>query len=110
MFLYDEAGKLESMKMLDLQIMRYSRLSLDLAYFFCSSTDDEIRKTHLESLLEFYHSRLIRNLGEYGYPASVFTFEEFKAEFDDCFTFGFITGTFLCQVRLLSPAALQCSN
>ncbi len=99
MFLYDDNGKLLGMKVLDLQMVRYSRLSLDLAYFFCSSTDFDLREKNLGELLRHYHSALTGYLKKFGYPSSLYPYDKFQSEFDDCFTFGFITGTFISQVE-----------
>lgn len=98
MFRYDQNDKLMGMKMLDLQLTRYGRLPLDLAYFFCSSIDDEMRNEKLTELLRHYHQMLTECLVSYGYTEALYPFEKFVADFDDCFTFGFLTGTFICQV------------
>lgn len=98
MFLYDQSEKLAGMKVLDLQLTRYGRLPLDLGYFFCSSIDDEMRNEKLPELLKHYHQKLTNCLVSYGYTETLYPFETFEKDFDDCFTFGFLTGTFICQV------------
>jgi hypothetical protein len=51
-------------------------------------------------MLEHYHGRLILYLCKLGYSNSLYPFESFKKDFDDCYAFGYITGTFLSQVRI----------
>jgi hypothetical protein len=58
-----------------------------------------LRKEHLNEILDHYHGRLISHLSKLGYPESVYPFEAFKKDFDDNFVFGYITGTFIAQVR-----------
>ena len=68
-------------------------------YFLGSSTSPETRKEHLSDMLEHYHGRLILHLSKLGYSESLYTFESFKKDVDECYAFGYITGTFLAQVR-----------
>jgi hypothetical protein len=105
MFLYDKAGKLETMKMVDYQLMRYGCIVHDLVYFLYSSTSPEMRKEHLRELQEYYHSHLVLYLTKLGYSESVYSFESFKKDFDDCYAFGYITGTFIAQIILSEKAA-----
>jgi hypothetical protein len=57
-----------------------------------------MRVKHLDEMLDHYHGRLICYLDNLGYPESVIPMESFKKDFDDCFVFGYITGTFIAQV------------
>jgi len=69
------------------------------AYFLCSSTSPELRKEHLDEILDHYHLRLTAYLMMLGFPPDLYPKESFRKDFKDCFVFGFITGTFFAQVQ-----------
>ncbi len=50
-------------------------------------------------MLDHYHGRLMTYLATFGYPDNLYPKETFLRDFNDCFVFGFITGTFIAQVR-----------
>jgi hypothetical protein len=68
-------------------------------YFFGSSTSPEMQKEDLSDMLEYYHRRLTLHLSKLGYSESLYPFESLKKDVDDCSAFGYITGTFLAQVK-----------
>ena len=63
-------GKGSDVTLLDLQLMKYSRPSVDLAYFFGSSTYPSFREMYLEELLKVYHQTLVDELAIFGYKLS----------------------------------------
>jgi len=65
-----------------------------------------MRVDHLDAILADYHGRLIFHLSKLGYPDTVYPEESFRKDFDDCFVYGYITGTFVAQVRWLGSIRL----
>lgn len=74
MFRYEEKdGQLRPVQAswVDISITRYANPCGDLSYFLYTSTTPQLRRTHLNHLLEHYHSTLARCLGQLGKdPAS----------------------------------------
>jgi hypothetical protein len=68
--------------LVDIALYCWSSPAIDLAYFFFLSVTPELRETHEEELLEFYHSRLVRYLRMFGFDRSVFTVEQLKDEYN----------------------------
>ena len=87
------------MRMLDLQMSRFARSTIELVYFFGSSTGPEFREKHLEEMLTFYHDTLMGFLNSYGYDENVYTYSDLKADFIDCFPFGYYMGQLHSMVR-----------
>ena len=98
-------GKCEEVTLLDLQLMKYGRPTLDLAYFFGSSTTVEFRKEHLETLLEEYHKKLSEELKVFGYE-NIYSFDDLLSDFQETWGFGFMIGQFHAHVRNYKPGNL----
>ena len=71
-------------------------------YFLCTSTCPEMRAGHLDEILADYYGRLIFHLSRFGYPESAYPAESFRKDLDECFVYGYITGTFVTQVVIVS--------
>ena len=84
--------------MVDLQLVRRARPSIDLVYLLGTSTGPEFREKHLEEILSFYHSTLIAGLTKFGYSSDLYTYQQLKKDFDECFIFGFVMGTMNAMV------------
>ena len=87
------------LRIVDMQTTRFGRPGIELAYFFCSSTSPEQRKNHIDELFGFYYDQFfkeLRSLGDDSEPS--FTLQELKADYDDCYAFGFIMGCMHSQV------------
>lgn len=78
--------------------MKYARPTVDLAYFFGSSTYFKFREEHLQDLLQFYHQKLTAELAVLGYK-DIYSLEELIADFDDTWVFGFSVSCLHIQVR-----------
>ena len=78
--------------------MKYARPTVDLAYFFGSSTYFKFREEHLHELLQFYHQKLTAELAFFGHK-DVYTFEELMADYDDTWVFGFSISCLHIQVK-----------
>ena len=92
-----EGGKSTDVTLLDLQLMKYSRPSVDLAYFFGSSTYPSFRQMHLEELLKIYHQTLRQELSTFGNSLN-YTLEDLKADFEDTWGFGFALACLHIQI------------
>jgi hypothetical protein len=93
-----ENGSYKDITILDLQLMKYSRPTVDLVYFFGSSTDAAFRKKHKESLLRIYHESLTAELKVFGYE-NLYSFDDLLKDFEDTWGFGFVMSCFHVQVR-----------
>ena len=92
-----EDGSCKDITIIDLQLMKYTRPTLDLAYFFGSSTDATFRKKHLPSLLKTYHETLTSELKTLGYE-NLYSFQDLLEDFDDTWGFGFVMSCLHVQV------------
>ena len=63
MFKYDNA-QVKSVKLIDLQTVRYSSPVIDILHFIYSSTEKDLRDNHLDQLLEDYSISLLIHLGK----------------------------------------------
>ena len=99
LYFRDSEGKEKDVTLLDLQLMKYTRPTVDLAYFFGSSSSAAFRKEHLKSLLEIYHKKLCQELEIFGY-SQVYSLEQLHADFEDTWAFGFVISCLHVQVRL----------
>jgi hypothetical protein len=93
-----ENGEVDNVVLLDLQLMKFTRVTADLAYFFGSSSTVKFRAEFLDDLLRIYHTKLIQDLETFGYRNSVYPLDHFLADFEDTWVFGFIIGCFHMQV------------
>ena len=85
-------------KFVDLQFVKRSRPTIDLNYFFCSSTTSQFREKHFQNLLTHYHNILTSELKQMGYPEDLYPMAQLVDDYNDCFCFGFIAGFFHAQV------------
>ena len=92
-----ENGGYDEITLLDLQLMKYTRPTLDLTYFFGSSTFAPFRSKHLETLLKHYHDKLSQELKVFGYE-NVYSFEDLCQDYEDNWVFGFICSFLHMQV------------
>ena len=93
-----EDGSCKDITIIDLQLMKYTRPTVDLAYFFGSSTDATFRKKHLPSLLKTYHETLTSELKTLGYE-NLYSFQDLLEDFEDTWGFGFVMSCLHVQVR-----------
>jgi hypothetical protein len=77
-----------------------SRVTVDLAYLFGSSSFAKFRDEHLDGLLKIYYEKLIQDLETFGYPKSVYPFDKFLSDYEDTWVFGFVMGCMHIQVSI----------
>lgn len=65
MFKYTESGEIFDCKLIDFQIRSYGTPAVDLLYFLFSSAKNEVRRDHMEELLQLYCDILNEKLSGY---------------------------------------------
>ncbi|GFG33031.1 hypothetical protein Cfor_07428 [Coptotermes formosanus] len=99
-----KTGKVDDVKLIDFQLARFSSPALDLQYFLCSSTNDEVRFTKRGHLLSEYHAELRDTLGALELDPDQFTLEQLKEEFEEKEMFGLISVCTMLWVTLASSS------
>ena len=87
--------------MIDFQLMKFTNPACDLGYFLGSSTSPELRREHLDELLHFYHSRLIKNLKNLGHSEDIYPFETLMTDCKERFILLLMMGVLHAQVTKL---------
>ena len=82
--------------------MKYTRPSVDLVYFFGSSTDAAFRKEHKEVLLKIYHENLTAELEIFGYK-DLYSYDDLLQDFEDTWAFGFVMSCLHIQRQVNLP-------
>ncbi|CAL4138498.1 unnamed protein product [Meganyctiphanes norvegica] len=104
----DEEGKAsvknsDDIALIDWQFTHWNTSVADLYYFLFSSTTAELRKDHLEELLQYYHSMFIDVTTKLGSPVPFWTYKQFKNEYNRLAAYGFLRG--IIFTGILSDAA-----
>ncbi|XP_058119621.1 uncharacterized protein LOC131284807 [Anopheles ziemanni] len=71
MFRYDEANRVEDLRLLDYQLSFYGSPGVDLNFFLYGSVRPEVRKKHEAELIQLYHSTLSSTLTRLQYRGPV---------------------------------------
>jgi hypothetical protein len=95
LFRYDaNTGKPVEVILVDLQLVQETCLTTDLAYAIYASTRTELRKNHLDELLQLYHDKFVEICVGHGTPLLPgFTMNELKRRFQNAKIFGFSCAT-----------------
>lgn len=80
MFHYDDAGKPDSLKMVDYQIARLGHPLNELLFFFYTSTTTEMRSEHMICLFHIYFDTLKKDLELLDVDLE-YSFEDFLQEY-----------------------------
>jgi hypothetical protein len=83
-------GRVDDVKLIDFQLARFSSPAVDLQYFLCTSTNDDIRFRERDHLLREYHAELRDTLKALGLDPK-FTFQQLKEDFEQQEEFGLLT-------------------
>ncbi|KAB0805583.1 hypothetical protein PPYR_02553 [Photinus pyralis] len=67
LFSYDSEGKLKDCKFVDYQLVIFSSPAIDLHYFWTTSPKMEVRREHLDTILDRYYSKLLYTLASLNY-------------------------------------------
>ena len=96
MFHYSqETGKVDDIRLVDFQLARFSSPVLDLQYFLCTSTNDEVRFRQRDHLLSEYHAEFRDTLEVLDLDRDQYTLEQLKEEFEEKEMFGLLV---VCSV------------
>lgn len=105
LFRYDPITKKPvEIMLVDLQVFRESCLTLDLVYFFYTSTDHNLRSQSLDSLLQLYADHFLqfcRILDTPPFPD--FSVKELKRRFNRSKVLGFMMAILVLPIILTSP-------
>jgi thiamine kinase-like enzyme len=94
-----KTGKVDDAILIDFQIARFASPALDLQYFLCTSTNDDMRFRQTDLLLSEYHTELSDTLKSLELDPDQFTLQQLKEEFEEKEMFGLITVcTMLCAM------------
>jgi thiamine kinase-like enzyme len=91
MFHYcQKTGKVDGIRFVDFQMARFSSPALDLQYFLCTSTNDEIRFEQRGHLLREYHAQFRDTLEAMALDPDQYTLEQLQEEFEEKEVFGLL--------------------
>lgn len=82
-------------KLLDWQTPHWNTPVMDLHHLIYSTTSRELRKEHLEDILQFYHSTFVEATSNMGVVGLNWTYEDFKNDFNRMALYGFEKGIVL---------------
>ncbi|CAL4138501.1 unnamed protein product, partial [Meganyctiphanes norvegica] len=95
----------DDLVLIDWQLTHWNTSVADLYYFLFSSTTPEIRKDHLEELLQYYHYIFIDATTKLSSPVPFWTYKQFKQEYNRLASYGFLKG--IMFTLMLSDAAQE---
>jgi thiamine kinase-like enzyme len=99
-------GEVDDVRLIDFQLVRFSSPALDLQYFLCTSTNDEIRFRQRDNLLREYHAELRDTLRALDLDPDQYTLQQLKEEFEENEIFGLLIAcTYLCLMLASSEDA-----
>ena len=94
------SSSLPEVAMLDFQLSRRARPSIDLGYFLGSTLTPQLRTERANELLHFYHDSLVAELGRLGYNGeSLYTFEDLQEDMAECGPFRLLVSHLHTWVR-----------
>ncbi|KAK4886830.1 hypothetical protein RN001_003101 [Aquatica leii] len=85
---YDNNNTLIDAMMIDFQLTRYASLALDISFFLYSCTEQSLRLSHWDFLIEDYYKTFVSVLEDLGSSSELLTLDSLKAEIKACALFG----------------------
>jgi thiamine kinase-like enzyme len=105
MFHYSqETGKVDDIRLVDFQLARFSSPVLDLQYFLCTSTNEEVRFRQRDHLLSEYHAEFRDTLEILDLDPDQYTLEQLKEEFEEKEEYGLLVICFTLWAMLASSS------
>lgn len=98
-----KTGEVDDVRFVDFQLARFSSPVLDLQYFLCTSTNDEIRFRQRDRLLREYHAELRDTLEDLKLDPDQYTLQQLKEEFEDNDVFGLLIVCTYLSAMLATP-------
>jgi thiamine kinase-like enzyme len=94
-----KTGQVDDVRFVDFQLLRFSSPALDLQYFLCTSTNDEVRFRQRGYLLREYHAELRDTLEALGLDPDQYTLQQLYDDFEETEIFGLlIVCSYLCSM------------
>ncbi|XP_066992699.2 uncharacterized protein [Anabrus simplex] len=93
LFEYSSMGEPTDMRFVDFQLSSLGSPALDLTYFLYSSSQNEVKASHLDEVLKMYHTQLCETLAALGCSTDVFSFQDLKNEMKRVAIYGFYAAT-----------------
>jgi hypothetical protein len=92
-------GHVDDVRFVDFQLLRFSSPALDLQYFLCTSTNDQVRFRKRGYLLREYHAELKHTLEALGLDPDQYTVQQLYEDFEENEIFGLLTVcSYLCAM------------
>ncbi|PNF32904.1 hypothetical protein B7P43_G01844 [Cryptotermes secundus] len=85
-----KTGEVDDVRLIDFQLVRFSSPVLDLQYFLCTSTNDEIRFGQRDRLLREYHAELRDTLEDLKLDPQQYTLQQLNEDFEENEIFGLL--------------------
>lgn len=70
----------EDVLLIDFQGCAWASPALDLEYFMISSVSDDVKITHFDELMKFYHEELVESLTKLKYDEAIPSYEELQED------------------------------
>ncbi|XP_069701095.1 uncharacterized protein [Periplaneta americana] len=93
----------DDVRLIDFQVSHFTSPGNDLQFFVCTSAADEVRKGHITTLLQEYHSTLCESLIAMDYDGKILTFKEVEDEYNRSSLYGFIMAAVFLPATLCRP-------
>lgn len=101
------SGDLESIRMVDFQVISEGSPVRDLSYFFYSGAHSSLYEK-LDDYLRFYHDTILQTVQELGCnPKNIITFEQLKREWTISAKYGVLISIALMKIKLMDEAQVQ---
>lgn len=113
MFCYDGCDRVESVKFIDLQAVRYTSPVIDILHFLYTSTDRQLRHDRLDQLLSDYTSELLNCICTSGLPegdikhcSTLYTVTNIKQQYVEKVFFGLGIAMWLLPAVTFHPGQI----
>lgn len=91
MFSYTAEGKLKDCRFVDYQLVVYTSPAIDLHYFWATSPKMEVRRDHLDTILDRYYAELLSALTKLQYSLErVPTRKQFRKDWNSRAFYGLV--------------------
>jgi hypothetical protein len=99
-----KTGKVDDIRLVDFQLARFSSPALDLQYFLCTSTNDEVRFLQRDHLLSEYHAELRDTLEALNLDPNQLKLQQLKEDFEEKEVFGLLIVFTTLWAMLANPS------
>ncbi|XP_066992696.2 uncharacterized protein [Anabrus simplex] len=98
LFKYSSIGEPTDVRFVDFQLSCLGSPAMDLTYFLYSSSQNEVRASHLDEVLKMYHTQLCETLAALGFNSDVLSFQDLKNEMKRVALYGLYAATTILAV------------